>query len=207
MQIGRKSWRLFSSKEWAALANFGQAENGAVRENHCASYNSPPPMNAAAPIQTETTSTIPQLASVPPRHIMVAVDFTPECRRAAFYAVRLAKDLRARVTLLHISQEPVFCGYRSEDRVDRDTNAFYQKQAADQLSSELAAMRQIYGEVGATLRCGLDPCAEILKATKEFKVDLLVTAACGYSALKRPSYGRKETSLIFYAHCPVLVVH
>jgi hypothetical protein len=57
------------------------------------------------------------------------------------------------------------------------------------------------------LRYAVDPCAEILKATKEFKVDLLVTAACGYSDLKRPPYGRKETNLIFYAHCPVLVVH
>lgn len=138
---------------------------------------------------------------------MVAVDFTPDCRRAADYAVRLAKELGTRVTLLHICQEPVFCGYTSDERFDRDTNAFYQKQAAEQLSSELAAMRQIYAEVGATLRCGVDPCVEILKATREFKVDLLVTAACGYSGLKRPSYGRKETNLIFYARCPVLVVH
>jgi nucleotide-binding universal stress UspA family protein len=164
-------------------------------------------MKASAPVQAETTSSIPQSASVPPRHIMVAVDFTPECRRAALYAVRLAKDLGARVTLLHICQEPVFYGYRSDDRVDRDADAFYQKQAADQLSSELAAMRQIHAEVSATLQRGVDPCAEILKATKEFKVDLLVTAACGYSDLKRPSYGRKETNLIFYARCPVLVVH
>jgi nucleotide-binding universal stress UspA family protein len=164
-------------------------------------------MKTTSPVQTETTSAIPQLASIPPRHIMVAVDFTPECGRAAFYAVRLAKDLGARVTLLHICQEPVFCGYGADDRVDRDANAVYRKRAADQLSSELGAMRQIYAEVGAALRCGVDPCAEILKATKEFKVDLLVTAACGYSDLKRPSYGRKETSVIFYAHCPVLVVH
>ncbi|MBV8900794.1 MAG: universal stress protein [Verrucomicrobia bacterium] len=164
-------------------------------------------MKATAPSQTETTSPIPQLATLPPQHIMVAVDFTPECRRAAVYAVRLAKELGTRVTLLHICQEPVFCGYSSDDPADRSANPFYQKQAANQLSSELTAMRQIYAEVGAALRCGVDPCAEILKATKEFKVDLLVTAACGYSDLKRPFYGRKETSLIFYARCPVLVVH
>jgi nucleotide-binding universal stress UspA family protein len=190
-----------------ALASFGSAENRPVRENHCASYNSHLPMKATASTQIETAGSPPQLACVPPRHIMVAVDFTPECRRAALYAVQLARELGAKVTLLHICQEPVFSGYRSDDRVDRDGNATYRKQAADQLSSELAAMRQIHPEVGAALRYAAEPCAEILKATKESNVDLLVTAACGYSDLKRPSYGRKETSLIFYARCPVLVVH
>jgi nucleotide-binding universal stress UspA family protein len=135
------------------------------------------------------------------------VDFTPASRRAAEYAVRLAKDLGARVTLLHICQEPVFYGYNWDGDVARDINPLYRKQAAEQLSSELAAMRDIYAEVSSNLRCGVDPCAEILKATKELEADLLVTAACGYSDLKRPAYGRKETNLIFYARCPVLVVH
>jgi nucleotide-binding universal stress UspA family protein len=164
-------------------------------------------MKATASTQTETASSVRQSAGVPPRRILVAVDFTPECGRAALYAVRLAKDLGARVTLLHICQEPVFCGYSSNDRFDRDVNAAYRKQAADQLSSELASMRQIYAEVVATLRYGVDPSVEILKATKELEIDLLVTAACGYSDLKRPFYGRKETNLIFSARCPVLVVH
>jgi nucleotide-binding universal stress UspA family protein len=164
-------------------------------------------MKTNAPAQTETTSSVWHSASTPPRRILVAVDFTPECRRAALYAVGLAKPLGARVTLLHICQEPVFCGYSSDDRINRDVNAVYRKQAAEQLSSELAALQRIYAEVDATLRCGVDPCTEILKATKELEVDLLITAACGYSNLKRPAYGRKETNLIFYARCPVLVVH
>ena len=164
-------------------------------------------MNAIAPTQTETASSVPQLANTPPRRILVAVDFTPASRRAAEYAVRLAKDLGARVTLLHICQEPVFHGYSWEDDQASDLNPLYRKQAADQLSSELASMRQVYAEVVATLRYGVDPSAEILKATRELEIDLLVTAACGYSNLKRPFYGRKETNLIFSARCPVLVVH
>lgn len=140
---------------------------------------------------------------------MVAVDFTPECRRAALYAVQLAKELGARVTLLHICQEPTFFSYSSssDELVNRDVSTAYRKQAADQLSSEVAGMRQIYPQIGGTLRYGTEPCAEILRTVKESKADLLVTAACGYSDLKRPSYGRKETNLIFYARCPVLVVH
>ena len=164
-------------------------------------------MKATAPTQTETASSVRQSAGVPPRRILAAVDFTPECRRAALYAVRLAKGLGARVTLLHICQEPVFCGYSSDDRFDRDVNAVYRKQAADQLSSELATMQQIYAEAGSALSYGVDPCTEILRAAKEIEADLLVTAACGYSDLKRPSYGRKETNLIFSARCPVLIVH
>ena len=165
-------------------------------------------MKATAPTQSdETAGAERQLAGMPPREILVAVDFTPECHRAALYAVRLAKNLGARVTLLHICQEPVFCSYSSDDRFDRDVNAAYRKRAADQLSSELASMRQIYAEVGSAVRYGVDPCTEILRAAKEIEADLLVTAACGYSDLKRPSYGRKETNLIFSARCPVLVVH
>jgi nucleotide-binding universal stress UspA family protein len=163
-------------------------------------------MNAIPKI--ETTGPVPPVVNTPPRRILVAVDFTPASRRAAEYAVQLAKDLGAKVTLLHICQEPVFSGYSPiDDEIHKDVTPAYRQRAADQLSSELGAMRQIYPEVGSTVRTSTDPCTEILKAARELAADLLVTAACGYSDLKHPSYGRKETNLIFYARCPVLVVH
>jgi nucleotide-binding universal stress UspA family protein len=139
------------------------------------------------------------------KHILVPTDLRKESRNSIEYALWLARQFGARLTLLHVWDMPERIG-GVPGALDPD----YIKQ--DRYRAEAAfhnLHRQIRALYSATDCCFLigDPCTLILSAARGFAADLIVISTRHYSWLSRLIGGSDAQRIVRQAGCPVLVVH
>lgn len=130
------------------------------------------------------------------------IDFSKNARRALRYAIPLAAQFGARITLLHIV-EPVV--YPTEMAIVVTNQNF-----------ALNASRRHLAKLGQKLvpeklrekmivRGGL-PYLEIAEIAREMKADLIVVTTHGYTGIKRVLLGGTAERIVRHAPCPVLAV-
>jgi len=136
------------------------------------------------------------------RRILVPIDFSINARRALRYAISLAAQFGARVTLLHVV-EPVV--YPTEMAI-MVTN---QKFALNASHHHLAKLgRKLVPEKlrGKVIVRGGQPYFEITETARKLKTDLIVLTMHGYTGIKRVLLGGTAERIIRHAPCPVLTV-
>jgi len=134
--------------------------------------------------------------------ILVPIDFSQMSYKALQYAVSLAAQYGARVTLLHVVDPAVVAREFAPALVlePRDTRS---------VERELSEVRQLQipESVVTNIATRYDTAAEgILEAIKEFEPDLVVISTHGRSGLKRIVLGSTAEKVVRGANCPVLVV-
>jgi universal stress protein A len=140
------------------------------------------------------------------QRILVPVDFSRESAKAMRYAVTLARQFDASITLVHVVEPaygpPELVGGVAARRVsDRERLA--------RAKSKLGIMGQrILGPcriVETVIRSGL-AFFEITEAAKALASDLIVVGTHGYGGVTRSVMGSTAEKVIRHAPCPVLVV-
>lgn len=126
------------------------------------------------------------------RRVLYATDFTPDAERAAAYALSLAQEHQAQLTLLHVL-----------DRV-RETARVAGSEITDRLRMLVPAEAEAWCSPDFTVEYGSPPDA-ILKAAEEHRADLIVLA------VRKPTHAFSLPSATAYkvvcrARCPVLTV-
>jgi universal stress protein A len=145
-------------------------------------------------------------AGIALKRILVPVDFSPLSKKALQYAVRLAQEFNAEVTLFHVIEPeipPAFDGYMlAPPSISNGAGA----RCTNRLKA-LASSARTAGvtRVGSTVRSGF-PAHEIVEAAKELDVDLIVIATHGYTGWKHFCIGSTAERVVRAAPCPVLVV-
>lgn len=136
------------------------------------------------------------------RTILVPVDFSVPSEKALSYALPLARQFNARISLLHVCQEQF---YGTELAYLPGAEASVNLTCTDRM--HLLANRRIDPELlGEILvRHGL-AFDEITKAAAELDADLIVIDTHGYTGLKHVLLGSTAERVIRHAPCPVLVV-
>jgi nucleotide-binding universal stress UspA family protein len=159
-----------------------------------AGYSERPPQLAE-----EICASAPELKL---RTILAPVDFSAASEIALEYAVPIATQFGARITLLHVSQAQL--GGNEFAYLPISEAAI-----CDPLRKRLNAMasRTIPpGLLGETLvRNGL-ACDQIVKAACELSSDLIILNTHGYTGLKHMLIGSTAERVVRCAPCPVLVV-
>ena len=132
------------------------------------------------------------------KRILVPVDFSDCSRKALQYAIPLAKQFAAELTLLHVVRPyppmlemPIVDGESIEDA----------KAALDELHQTIPDAIPSH----AVIRRG-DPHIEIIRAAKELSIDLLVLSTHGHTGVARVLMGSTTEKVVRHAGCPVLVV-
>ncbi|MEP6686178.1 MAG: universal stress protein [Verrucomicrobiota bacterium] len=138
------------------------------------------------------------------RKILAPLDFSPPSNKAFKYALRLAKEFGAELTLIHI--------------LDAAPSAFADVAASPACAEEelsraehnlraLTRSARVAGVIKArsTFRSGL-AAHEIVEAARELDVDLIVIATHGYTGWKHFCIGSTAERVVRAAPCPVLVV-
>lgn len=121
----------------------------------------------------------------PARQILVATDFSDNAEAALGVAVRYARELHARLHLLH-----VFWGGEVE---------------VTQLLAD--AVAQAGPDVPVTVAgTGGDPAEEILRYATRHPIDLIVVGTHGRTGMSRVLLGSVAERVMRGARCPVLVV-
>ncbi len=139
------------------------------------------------------------------KHIVVAIDGSAPSRHAARFALTLAEELNAEVTLLTVLQPPEVLpmGPMSGFAVLTPPTS-----AADiaKLKETLAAIAAEKSAVKAHLRVEIGPVADTIcdVASKE-QADLVVMGARGLGPGARFLLGSVSDRVVHHAHCPVTV--
>ena len=140
------------------------------------------------------------------RTILVPVDFS-ECSFAGLtYAVRFAREVGARIIVLHVADlGPVMmttgCGvYDSHIYVEAA-----QRRCSNQMQAFLKRVDFDGVPVETSAVAGYCPAAIYEAAAKE-QADLIIVSTHGRTGLRRALVGSVAESTVRHAECPVLVV-
>ena len=147
-------------------------------------------------------------ASAPPfKHIVCGVDFSPSSIRALSYALGLAQEADARISLLHVIEMPPELG---EFPFSKDVNINGIRAAAEaeylqRLRALIPAEAREYCTVATQVSEGRAN-RELLRLAAEEKADLIVVGVQGRGAIDLLLFGSNTHAVIRGAACPVLTV-
>jgi len=135
------------------------------------------------------------------RNILVAFDGSDASRRAYDTALDIAKKYDSTVHVVAVARPPEFAE-------EVETKAVIERERA-QLDRQLGALRV------KALQAGLSPhlkvatghtAAQIIRATEENKIDMIILGHRGHGVFDRWVLGSVSREVIAYTHCPVMVV-
>ena len=136
------------------------------------------------------------------RRILVPIDFSKNARQALRFAVPLAAQFGARITLLHIIEPVVY-------PTDMGIVVTNEKIAVNASRRHLAELGQkLVPEKlrGKMIVRGGRPYFEIVEFARKMKADLMVLTTHGYTGIKRVLLGGTAERIVRHAECPVLTV-
>lgn len=134
---------------------------------------------------------------------LVPVDFSPTSEMGLDYALKLAKEKKARVILLHVIASAA--GNRRGGTIAQ----FYRllESEARENFSKLAERKKLKpGDFETIISRGLSPGEVIAKEAKKHKADMIVMASHGRSGLPRLFLGSVAERTLRCADRPVLLV-
>jgi nucleotide-binding universal stress UspA family protein len=131
------------------------------------------------------------------RQILFPTDFSPWSVRALPYAVSLAEEYRARLTLLHVVENSA--GGSAKGAVAA------RKSFSKELEALLPPGADLWCEPEAAVGFG-DPVRAILEVADSKKADLIVMGVRGDGAVAAHLPGSKAYLIVSRAPCPVLTV-
>jgi nucleotide-binding universal stress UspA family protein len=139
------------------------------------------------------------------KSILIPTDFSAYSEKALEYALPLAGQFGAQLTLLHVVEPTV-----PLDDEGRYPAALELKRVREFCESALRALAEKFKIApeqlgGLVVRCG-KPFNEIALAAEELKTDLIIIATHGHTGLKHTLLGSTAERVLRHSPCPVLVV-
>jgi len=139
--------------------------------------------------------------------IVCAVDFAAPSLAAMTYALSLAEEANARLTLLHVIEKPAELTHPPQPpdfNVDRIR--------AEAEAASLTKLRALIPE-HARAYCTIDSevleggvARQVLRMAADRRADLIVLGVHGRNAFDLAFFGSNSKDVIRQAHCPVLIV-
>ena len=142
----------------------------------------------------------------PFRKILIAVDFSENSNYAFDYALELAKQFDAELTVMHVINEPI------------DLRGFYVPHISfEQLEKEIEAgaagmmekfCQERMGDYRNYLTCLVNgiPYEEIIRKAKEIDASLIVLGTHGRTGLDHIIFGSTAERVVRSSPCPVLSI-
>ena len=139
------------------------------------------------------------------KQILVPIDFSDCSRKALKYAIPLAREHKAAISLVHIV--PTVSAAFGEYAAFEGTSIT--KDICDRAEGDLSKLvvDEIRGLVATDVlvRTG-SPADEIVNIAEKLPADIIVISTHGRSGLKHVLLGSVAERVVRHAHCPVLVV-
>jgi universal stress protein A len=154
-------------------------------------------LNAPAAIRRSATASNPSPIHL--KNILVPLDFSEMSLKSLQYAVPLAKQFGAKVTLLHVLKASAYFK-------DADYLAYLEREKLLVIEKQLEEMIPPGLPVETAVRQSF-VFEAILEVAREIEADLIITTTHGYTGLKHLFKGSTAENVVRRAPCPVLVVH
>jgi len=140
------------------------------------------------------------------KNILLPTDFSKTSLTAADYAVELADQYKAKLHVLNVLEKtPPILAIRSLDLSREKIIESIDADAKSQLEDCLKTIKKIKEvDIISDIRKGID-YEEIIKYSKEKKIDVIVIATHGRTGLIHTLLGSVAEKVIRYSKIPVLV--
>lgn len=138
------------------------------------------------------------------KHILVAHDFSQAAQMALDYALDLAATLKAKVTVVHAYELPVY-GFPEGLTLAAEMPGHIQQMASKALEGIVAHATHPGVTIEGMVREGA-AWSEICAAATEAKVDLIVIGTHGRRGLAHALLGSVAEKVVRSAPCPVLTI-
>jgi nucleotide-binding universal stress UspA family protein len=138
-------------------------------------------------------------------HLLIPTDFSTSAEQALDYAIRLARPLNARLTVLHVIQ-PVPMGGAGMGIVLPEIYLQEVKEGVQSSMEEALARVTAAGLTAERIVLYGTPFQEIIETAKARQVDLIVMGTHGRTGLIYVLLGSVAEQVIRLAPCSVLVV-
>ena len=139
------------------------------------------------------------------KSILVPIDFSPPSRKALNYAVSVAQQFKAKLTLLTVVEPMATPDFAASFPLVMEDDRLMAL-AKKNLEGEMKSARVPRGIVEKVLVRFGRSFHEITEAARTRKVDLIIISTHGYSGLKHVLLGSTTERVVRHAPCPVLVV-
>lgn len=136
------------------------------------------------------------------KRILVPTDFSSTATEALRYAVPLAQQTGAKITLLHVFDWPLVPAkwgttMKEEAKLKKSITASLDQLAKENVPDELIEKTLV--RIGRDYR-------DITEAARGLRMDLIVVATHGHTGIKRALLGSTAERIVRHAPCPVLTV-
>ncbi|MGA3268796.1 MAG: universal stress protein [Verrucomicrobiota bacterium] len=139
------------------------------------------------------------------QQILVPTDFSEPSKKALKYAVSIAEQLGAKITLLHVFELPIAYPYGDYNPFIAETDKIMP--AAQVTANQICKEENINPRfIRETLVKEGISYQEIVETAKALKMDLIIIATHGHTGLAHVLLGSTTERVVRHAPCPVLVV-
>lgn len=141
------------------------------------------------------------------KKILVPIDGSPTADRGLNEAIRLAKNQRAAMRLLHVVDGMILAPYAETAMYNKDLQQALEEQGRDVLKRAKAEVRKQGVRVNTVLHTGLAPVAKIIvQQAKAWRADVIVLGTHGRRGFQRLVMGSDAESVVRSSPVPVLLV-
>jgi len=140
------------------------------------------------------------------RHILAAVDFSDASMHALTYAISLAEEADAHLTILHVTDIPrELARWANEGQEGKTYVEHWKAYALKHLEPLVSEAARLYCHVDERVEAG-EAYREILRVAAEQHSGLIVMGAHGSGVVERLFVGSTTQHIVRQALCPVLTV-
>ena len=138
--------------------------------------------------------------------ILTAVDFSENSDFAFEYALTLAKQFQAELTIMHVINEPVdlrgfYVPHISFEQLEKEI-----EEGAEKMMEKFCQTRMVdYTNYKTTIITGI-PYEEIIRKAEETGASLIVLGTHGRTGLDHIIFGSTAERVVRSASCPVLTI-
>lgn len=134
---------------------------------------------------------------------MVAIDGSEHSLKAAEYALEVSKSFNSQLFAVTVTSIPESYSLRQEDVLGESREMIDSRAQLEEFSHE-AKTGNI--ELKTELINSHRPVDYVILEYEEKNIDLIVVGTRGRSGFKRLLLGSIASSVVSYAHCPVMIV-
>lgn len=138
---------------------------------------------------------------LPPRTILVPIDFSDNGLEAVWQARVLLQDADGELLLLHVVEPPFYPALYAGGPLDGEVLSWAERRLQDIRDEEIGDRAKV-----TTLVREGTPYVEIVKAAEEENVDLILLATHGRTGVKHALLGSTAERVVRTAPCPVLTI-
>jgi len=155
---------------------------------------------------TEKKSSSGSTSGMMVRRILVPVDFSEYSKDALQYAANLGRHFGAELLMVYVVES---VGYPADLGYGQVDISAIEKELSDRARGELDKLAAKYAgtnlKITSVVHTGR-PFVEILRAAREFGIDMIVIATHGHTGVEHMLFGSTAEKVVRKAPCPVLVV-